>query len=144
MTPELAVEALSSQQSATLAKPFHAFAGHGFSFNDIARFEASMSEQTSLRASATQQISSTHLYDKAGFLNSQSLQAFLTPFDKISSSSQNIMGNSELLAASPDASPGDLLMTMVSIQKFMFECQMTSSVANRTSDGIQELFRQQS
>jgi hypothetical protein len=33
---------------------------------------------------------------------------------------------------------------MVTTQKFMFECQLTSSVANRTSDGIQELFRQQS
>jgi hypothetical protein len=144
MTPELAVEAISNQQSANMAKPFHAFAGHGFSLNDIAKFEAAMSEQVNFKASASQQIGPTHNYDKTMFLNSQSLQAFLAPLDKISSSSQYIMGNSELLAASPDASPGDLLMTMVSIQKFMFECQMTSSVANRTSDGIQELFRQQS
>jgi hypothetical protein len=33
---------------------------------------------------------------------------------------------------------------MAGVQQFMLECQLTSSVANRTSDGIQELFRQQS
>ena len=34
-------------------------------------------------------------------------------------------------------------MTMKS-HHFLFQCEMTSNVANRTSDGIQQLFRQQS
>lgn len=28
--------------------------------------------------------------------------------------------------------------------KFLFQSQLTSNVANRTSDGVQQLFRQQS
>jgi hypothetical protein len=37
-----------------------------------------------------------------------------------------------------------MIKMMAGCQQFMLECQLTSSVANRTSDGIQELFRQQS
>ena len=31
----------------------------------------------------------------------------------------------------------------VKAHEFMFHCQLTANVANRTSDGLQQLFRQQ-
>jgi hypothetical protein len=31
----------------------------------------------------------------------------------------------------------------VQCHEFMFNCQLTSNIANRTSDGLQQLFRQQ-
>ncbi len=40
--------------------------------------------------------------------------------------------------------PGEMVMMTVRCHEFMFHCQLTSNVANRTSDGIQQLFRQQS
>lgn len=40
-------------------------------------------------------------------------------------------------------SPGDMVMMTVRCQEFMFHCQLTSNIANRTSDGLQQLFRQQ-
>jgi hypothetical protein len=146
MNADLVADAILNQQNAGSPKAFSAFAGRSFSLNDVARFEEVMASQGASRIQPSNNgfpIQSVD-YDRVLFLNNGNLQAMLAPLDRISSSSQNIINNSELLAASPDASPGDLLMTMVSVQKFMFECQLTSSVANRTSDGIQELFRQQS
>ena len=43
-----------------------------------------------------------------------------------------------------DLSPSQVIEMTMKSQQFMFQAQMTSSVANRTSDGIQQLFRQQS
>jgi hypothetical protein len=40
--------------------------------------------------------------------------------------------------------PGEIVQLTVRCQEFMFHCQLTSNIANRTSDGIQQLFRQQS
>lgn len=43
-----------------------------------------------------------------------------------------------------DLTPGEMVMLSVRCQEFMFHCQLTSNIANRTSDGLQQLFRQQS
>ncbi len=39
--------------------------------------------------------------------------------------------------------PGEMVMLTMRCQEFMFHCQLTSNIANRTSDGLQQLFRQQ-
>jgi hypothetical protein len=36
-----------------------------------------------------------------------------------------------------------MVMLSMRCQEFMFHCQLTSNIANRTSDGLQQLFRQQ-
>lgn len=41
-------------------------------------------------------------------------------------------------------SPGEMIGLTVRCHEFMFSCQLTSNIANRTSDGLQQLFRQQS
>lgn len=43
-----------------------------------------------------------------------------------------------------DMTPGEIVQLTVQCQEFMFHCQLTSNIANRTSDGLQQLFRQQS
>ena len=50
---------------------------------------------------------------------------------------------SEIEAGGLDLNPSDMVMMTVRSQEFLFHCQLTSNVANRTSDGIQQLFRQQ-
>lgn len=40
--------------------------------------------------------------------------------------------------------PGEMIQLTVQCHEFMFSCQLTSNIANRTSDGLQQLFRQQS
>jgi len=39
--------------------------------------------------------------------------------------------------------PGEMVNLSMRCQEFMFHCQLTSNIANRTSDGLQQLFRQQ-
>jgi len=40
--------------------------------------------------------------------------------------------------------PGDILQMTLLAQEFLFHCELTSNVASRTSDGVQQLFREQS
>jgi hypothetical protein len=40
--------------------------------------------------------------------------------------------------------PGEMIMLTVRCHEFLFQSQLTSNIANRTSDGLQQLFRQQS
>lgn len=41
-------------------------------------------------------------------------------------------------------SPSEMLSLTVQAHQFLFQSQLTANVANRTSDGVQQLFRQQS
>ena len=43
-----------------------------------------------------------------------------------------------------DMRPGELLNLTMRSHEFLFHCQLVSNVANRSSDGLQQLFRQQS
>ncbi len=64
---------------------------------------------------------------------------------------ESVNGEASQLAAHAKAaeasglqmSPGEMVMMTVRCQEFMFHCQLTSNIANRTSDGLQQLFRQQ-
>jgi hypothetical protein len=42
-----------------------------------------------------------------------------------------------------ELTPAEIVSLTVQSQKFLFHSQLTANVANRTSDGIQQLFRQQ-
>ena len=46
-------------------------------------------------------------------------------------------------ARGSNLSAGEMVMLTMRCQEFMFHCQLTSNIANRTSDGLQQLFRQQ-
>jgi hypothetical protein len=50
----------------------------------------------------------------------------------------------QMHAQNKSLQPSDLLMLTVQAQEFMFHCELTANVANRTSDGVQQLFREQS
>ena len=125
-------------------------AGVNFSIADVARFEAAMSPNsasTSQRVGIVQfdgTVQTASAISSSQATDSSAVRAVFDPLDKINNISESFMFNAETLATKPEISPGDMLMTMVNVQKFMLQCQAASSVANRTSDGIQELFKQQS
>ncbi|MBL4866600.1 MAG: hypothetical protein JKY67_09525 [Pseudomonadales bacterium] len=60
--------------------------------------------------------------------------------------SSDLIGTDALKVASPhkDLTPGEMLQITVKTHEFLFQSEMTANVANRTSDGIQQLFKQQS
>lgn len=47
------------------------------------------------------------------------------------------------LASDNELTPAEIVNLTVQSQKFMFHSQLTANVANRSADGIQQLFRQQ-
>jgi hypothetical protein len=129
---------LTGAAGAGTARP----AAGNFSLGDVARFEAAMAGGGATTPAGA--ITAASATGPTTMLNSETLKAFFDPLSRINTAPDRMLAASEKLAANPDAGPGDMLMTMMSVQKFVFECQITSSVANRTSDGVQELFRQQS
>ena len=143
-----ALSRLDPSQLSALASPTHvpavpgpvSAAGVGFSLHDVARFEAAMNPG----AVPTGAVLPSHAMSASSFLNSEGVRSFFSPLDRITGSTERIIGNSERMTANPDMGPGEMIKMMAGVQQFMLECQLTSSVANRTSDGIQELFRQQS
>jgi hypothetical protein len=139
----MAIEAIMAyvapETAAGGAAAVRAAAG-GFSLHDVAQFEAAMAGAAASSGAA----SAAAATGPVSMANSDVLKAFFNPLERINNAPDRMLEASRTLAANPDAGPGDMLMTMMNVQKFVFECQITSSVANRTSDGVQELFRQQS
>ena len=76
--------------------------------------------------------------------HSQGTQMVISAFDSLNSSAKEIEALSQAMSGTTgDLTPSQMLeMTMLS-HKFLFQSQLTSNVANRTSDGVQQLFRQQ-
>jgi len=69
----------------------------------------------------------------------------MKPFEFINGEAHRLSLDAQAAkAAGPDMSPGDVVMLTVRSQEFMFHCQLMSNIANRTSDGLAQLFRQQS
>ncbi|MBX7482753.1 hypothetical protein [Qipengyuania qiaonensis] len=46
-------------------------------------------------------------------------------------------------ASDGQLTPGEIVNLTMRCQEFMFQCQLTSNIANRSADGVQQLFRQQ-
>lgn len=47
------------------------------------------------------------------------------------------------LASGGQMTPGEIVQLTMKAQEFMFQAQLTSNIANRSADGVQQLFRQQ-
>ncbi|MEY4561538.1 MAG: hypothetical protein RLZZ618_815 [Pseudomonadota bacterium] len=108
-------------------------AGYGVSFTDLGRFEHAM--QTSQTRLETQPVKEV----------SQAMQAVARPLEFVNNEAASIAELARgAMATDNTMSPGEMVMLSVRCQEFMFHCQLTSNVANRASDGLQQLFRQQS
>jgi len=69
----------------------------------------------------------------------------MKPFDHINTESARLSDDAKAAQAKgAEMTPGDMMMLTMRCQEFMFHCQLTSNIANRASDGLQQLFKQQS
>jgi hypothetical protein len=148
MTPEMLMPAPPGSEVAALGGHPALKAAHGFSLHDVARFEAALSAAGGTPAAASPGAlvpspGATRI-EATSAAQGEGLVGLLQQLGRINDAPTRLLAASDKMAANPDAGPGDMLMTMMQVQKFVFECQVTASVANRTSDGVQELFRQQS
>jgi hypothetical protein len=106
--------------------------GYGVSLTDIGSFQRAM-DSVGARLEA-----------RPVNAPSEAARQLFKPFDHINGEAARLaLDAKEAKAAGHDMSPGEIVMLTVRCQEFMFHCQLTSNIANRTSDGLQQLFRQQ-
>ena len=132
MTPGLAMAPLAEVQlgaGASLGQ-----LGRPPSAADAAGFERAL-------AGAVQRLDAARPADSAG----AAMQRLAQPLDHINAEAASLGRDARAAAAAGQAlTPGELVNLTVRCQEFMFHCQLTSNIANRTSEGLQQLFRQQS
>jgi hypothetical protein len=73
------------------------------------------------------------------------VKAMFTQLEKVNGEARSVSDYANAATAGgKEMSPGEVVNLTMRCHEFMFHCQLTSNIANRTSDGIQQLFRQQS
>ena len=104
---------------------------------DLANFEALHASQPVQFEQNTQALSATT--ETSGF------QTALDVLQSLNNRSE-VMGTEalKLSAEGKDLSPGEMLSMTMHAHQFLFQSQLTANIANRTSEGVQQLFRQQS
>jgi hypothetical protein len=72
------------------------------------------------------------------------MKGLFQSLDQINGQAQSVSQYASTAEASGNQlTPGELVQLTMRCQQFMFECQLTSNIANRSSDGVQQLFKQQ-
>ena len=111
-------------------------AGYGVSLTDLSGFSDALSR--------AQQGSPNVLEPQAVTGPSESMQALFKPLEHINAEAASLHKNAEVaLASGTEMTPSEMVMLTVQAQEFLFHSQLTANVANRASDGLQQLFRQQ-
>jgi len=127
----LAAESLASRSSGGAVQ-----AGYGISLTDLSGFSQAMA-----RAQAG---GSSMLEPQAVAAPSEAMQAIFKPLEHINNEAASLHEVADIAKASgTDMTPSEMVTLTVRCQEFLFHSQLTANVANRTSDGLQQLFRQQ-
>jgi hypothetical protein len=73
------------------------------------------------------------------------MKAMFTQLEKVNGEARGVSEYAKAAELSgKEMTPGEVVNLTMKCHEFMFHCQLTSNIANRTSDGIQQLFKQQS
>ena len=71
-------------------------------------------------------------------------EALFAPLDFINNEAKGLAEYAQsAMVSGNELTPSEVVTLSVRSQEFMFYSQLTSNVANRTADGLQQLFRQQ-
>lgn len=104
---------------------------------DVAGFDAAYAAaaRTTQQASPSPTVSASE---------SNGLRAVLGSLQSLNGGAEAIGATAQhMRAEGAYVRPSELLNLTVKAHEFLFRCELTSSVANRSSDGIQQLFREQ-
>jgi len=111
-----------------------------YNIQDVAHFGALYAQQTAAPpAAAPTTMPPAMTVEQSGF------NSVITALQSLNGRAEGL-GSKTLQMGSRDGTlrPGDMLMMAMKAHEFLFHCELTSNVANRTSDGVQQLFREQS
>lgn len=134
----MSVEAIAAASAAqgAMPPPEQIQAGPGASMADVTSFQGALNAAGGTRT-ATGAPGADPL--------SPALKAMFGQLEKVNGEAKSVADYARTAQMSgADMSPGEIVNLTMRCQEFMFHCQLTSNIANRTSDGIQQLFRQQS
>ncbi|MGK6318100.1 hypothetical protein [Sphingomonas sp. DT-204] len=72
------------------------------------------------------------------------LKGMFDALDQVNVQARSVSNYAEAAEASGgQLTPGEIVQLTMKCQEFMFQAQLTSNIANRSSDGVQQLFKQQ-
>ncbi|MCL1636166.1 hypothetical protein M2650_16215 [Luteimonas sp. SX5] len=138
MIEAIQVAAMDAAQASPAARPAQSPQASAF---DVRDFAAAL-ERTggAPQAGAPQQVIAS-----VAAPPSEGTRAVLAALEHLNGGADNINAMSQTMTAnSADLTPGEMMQMTMRCHQFLFQAELTSNVANRTSDGIQQLFRQQS
>ena len=132
MTFEIAASAALGQAGSAASGGAPLQVGYGVSLTDLGGFQQALAGAVA------------RLEARPSTGPSEAAKVMMKPFEHINAEALQL-GNDAAAAkaAGPDLSPSEMVNLTVRCQEFMFHCQLTSNIANRTSDGLSQLFRQQ-
>jgi hypothetical protein len=131
-------------EAAAQAGGASASAGYGVSLNDVAAFEKALERASGASARGFEVAPITVTPAHTAQAPGQAMQALFKPLEQINGQAANLSAQAQAALDSGRAlTPSEMVMLTVKSHEFMFHCQLTANVANRTSDGLQQLFRQQ-
>lgn len=112
---------------------------------DMRAFQAALNRQGAGEVSAGAAPAEGSNAVQATTETSGGMRAMLSFVERMDNGADSIKGLADkVTAAGGDFTPSQMIELTMQCQHFVFQTQLTSNVANRTSDGIQQLFRQQS
>lgn len=129
----MSIEAIAGAAAGIAPMPSQTIqAGPNASVADVASFQGSLS------AAATGGVGSADALAPA-------MKAMFSQLERVNGEAKSVSEYAKSAQASGmEMTPGEVVNLTMRCHEFMFHCQLTSNIANRTSDGIQQLFRQQS
>jgi hypothetical protein len=111
----------------------HMQAGYGVSLSDFGSFQQALEH------------AGARLETRPVGTASEAVKALSAPFDHINAEASRLSADAQAAKVDGGAmSPGDMVLLTARCQEFSFHCTLMSNIANRTSDGLSQMFRQQS
>lgn len=75
---------------------------------------------------------------------SPALKGMFNALDQVNVQARSVSRYAQAAEASGgQLTPGEIVQLTMKCSEFMFQAQLTSNIANRSSDGVQQLFKQQ-
>jgi hypothetical protein len=76
--------------------------------------------------------------------SSPAMRTMFNTLDKVNGQAKSVSEYAaEAEISGGQLTPGEIVQLTMRCSEFTFQCQLTSNIANRSSDGVQQLFRQQ-
>lgn len=134
----MSIEGVAAAAAQAAVPPPPTEAGYGASLADAGRFEGALAAARPTDSASPARAAAP---DRIG----PALKGMFTSLDRVDGEARNVSQFAGAAAADGrQMTPGEVIQLTMRCYEFMFHCQLTSNIANRSSDGLQQLFKQQS